>query len=67
MWGGEGSVATIRVRQRHLYTPDPAVPADVQDNQPCLCGLPKANERHRLPDAPRAAKERDAAVLGERS
>lgn len=57
-------MTTIRVRQRHVYVPDPALPADHRGDQPCLCGAAKSNERHELPPTPPDAKRAEARRYG---
>lgn len=42
----------------HVYTAD-SLPGDKDENVPCVCGLPKSNRAHTLPDTPADAVEID--------
>lgn len=56
----------MRAKPRHLFVPD-ASAADWAGRPGCRdCPLPKEHDIHNVPETTQAARERDAAILGER-
>ena len=53
-------------RASHHYQVDPITMPLITSQQRCTCGMPKANSVHRVPETTPEARERDAAVLGEK-
>lgn len=56
----------MRAKPRHVFVPDAAT-ADWAGRPGCReCPLPKDHDIHQVPEISQAARDRDAAILGER-
>lgn len=55
-----------RPTQTHLYAEDPKGGPDHRGHYRCMCGLPKLNEAHTLPQRDETERAMEARKVGER-
>lgn len=59
-------MANRRVRTHH-YQEDPVTAVNHRNEKTCaVCYLPRRNSIHQVPETTQEARDRDAAVLGEK-